>query len=692
MPHLHLRPTFFLFLLLLAAGNPLLASLAPKPPGAAEPLVIKKEGTKFGLVTKQGKQVLPARYDSLQYTRHNEHYIAYLRQTGAGSAQQAGLINAKGKELIPIRYAAVTPISPKRYAVTDARKKVALYNEFGEPKTPFQFDEITAFYGKLARFYQGGRAGVLDDEGTIRLEALYQDVVIHSDQTVDALPLRKWIITDGNNKLLYTLEYDSIRPLGADRWAATTRFYDSVGRPTTMTALTDATGTMLVPYRAMHIDPFEGGVARVRENKKFGLLDLKGTYLLAPEWDSLAVVQGTVVAGMRAGRNWNWHLFDLKGKKLSRHTYQNIVPLAEGPMPAKREGRWGYIDHTGSEMLLCRYDTTFAFTGELARVRYNGLEGVINKEGLWQIRPLAEHITILDPYRFLARLKHEYQLLNEKGELLYSTTAALKPLVGGLAEINAARQWSLLDINGRRLSPADYSWISDVQEGTIFFATKEGRRGILSRDGRRFIAAGPETWNRLYDIHEGFIGAQIGRQQGFVDTNGKLRIANRYDTVTYFSDGMAAVAIRGKWGYVDKIERLLVQPLYDAAAPFWEGSAIVSLGGRQGIINKKGERILALEYDRISRLSNGRLLLQQGGLYGLADGQGNRIVSPKYDTIQDLENGYLLVGRGGKRGLLSIHGVSTIPLMYDVLVYDPKNELYLCTHKREGPKRINLKQ
>ncbi|EMR04290.1 WG repeat-containing protein [Cesiribacter andamanensis] len=455
-----------------AAGTSAYATNSPVP--SAGPLVIKKEGNKFGLVNERGKQVLPPRYDSLQYTRHNEHYIAYMRQ--AGSKQQAGLINAKGKELIPIRFARVSPISPSRYAVTDHQKKVALFNEFGEAKTPFAFDEITAFFGKLARFYQNGRAGVLDTDGTIRLEAQYQDVIIHSDQTVDALPLRKWAITDGNNKLLYTLQYDSIRPLGEDRWAATTRFYDSVGRPTTMTALTDASGSMLIPYRAMKLDAYQEGVARVEEKGRFGLLDLKGNYVLPAEWDSLGVAQGTVVAGMRIGGNWYWHLFDLKGNKLSRHTYQNIIPLAEGLLPAKREGRWGYIDASGQETLLCRYDTTFAFTGELARVRYNGLEGVINKEGLWQIRPFAEHITIIDPYRFVARLKQEYQLLNEKGEVLYSTPYVLKPILGGIAEINPSRQWGLLDLNGKRLTPTEYDWISDVQEATMFFAVKEGKK------------------------------------------------------------------------------------------------------------------------------------------------------------------------------------------------------------------------
>ena len=347
-----------------------------------------------------------------------------------------------------------------------------------------------------------------------------------------------------------------------------------------------------------------------------------------------------MVAGMRVGPNWYWHLFDLKGKKKSRHTYQHIVPVEEGPMPAKRNDRWGYIDKTGTEVLLSRYDTTFAFTEDLARVRFDGQEGIINKEGLWQIRPVAEHITILNPTRFLARMKNGYTLFNERGEVLFETSDVLKPIVGGIAEITHNRKWGLIDLNGKRLSFPLYDYITDLQEGLAFIASLDGKRGILSPNAKYFIPAGPTTWEQLFQLREGFIGARINRQQGFVDTNGKLRIANRYDSVTFFSDGMAAVAIRGKWGYVDKIERLRVQPMYDRAEPFNSGNAIVQLGKHQGVIDKKGQVLLPLEYDKISRLSNGRFLLKQGNLIGLADAQGNKIISPKYDAVQDLQNGY----------------------------------------------------
>lgn len=655
---------------------------------ASSPFLIQKDGNKFGLVNERGKQVLPARYDSLLYTPHSEYFIAYLRTNG--KTKQAGLINAKGKELIPIRYAELRPLATNRYAVTNAEKKIALFDDAGISKTPFHFDEITAFRGNLARFYQQGKAGIVDKEGRIRLEAKYQDIIIHNDQSVDVVPVRKWTVTDGNNKLQNTLHYDSIRPLGEDRWAITTRFYDSIGRSTTMTALTDANGSILVPYRPMNIDPFKNGVARVKEGTHFGLINLKGEYILPAEWDSLAVAQETVVAGMRLTANWYWHLFNLQGKKLSRHTYQRIVPVDEGPFPAKKDNRWGYIDHNGAETLICRYDTTFAFTGELARVRYSGQEGIINKEGLWQIRPTAEHITIINPTRFLARNKSGYQLLNEKGEVLFETAEVLKPIVGGIAEITSDRRWGLIDLDGKRLSFPIYDWISDLQEGLAFIATLEGKKGILSPNGKMYIAAGPTTWEQLYSMKEGFIGAQIGRQQGFVDTNGKLRIANRYDTVSFFSDGMAAISIRGKWGYVDKIERLRVQPLYDKVMPYQNGNAIVQLSSRQGIIDKKGQLILPLEYDNITRLTNGRFLLKQGNLIGLADAQGNRIISPKYDAVQDLQNGFLLVSRNGKKGLVTVDGVGTIPMVYDVLIHDTKNNLYLSTHKREGIQRITL--
>ncbi len=66
---------------------------------------------------------------------------------------------------------------------------------------------------------------------------------------------------------------------------------------------------------------------------------------------------------------------------------------------------------------------------------------------------------------------------------------------------------------------------------------------------------------------------------------------------------------------------------------------------------------------------------------GLADQYGNILLHPKYNSIADLNNGYVIVQQGNKFGLVTLQGVSTIPLMYDYLTFDPDRNRYLALKK-----------
>ena len=51
---------------------------------------------------------------------------------------------------------------------------------------------------------------------------------------------------------------------------------------------------------------------------------------------------------------------------------------------------------------------------------------------------------------------------------------------------------------------------------------------------------------------------------------------------------------------------------------------------------------------------------------------------PRFDHVKDLNNGYVIADRKGKYGLLSNEGVSIIPMIYEELIYDEINDLYLA--------------
>jgi serine/threonine protein kinase len=75
---------------------------------------------------------------------------------------------------------------------------------------------------------------------------------------------------------------------------------------------------------------------------------------------------------------------------------------------------------------------------------------------------------------------------------------------------------------------------------------------------------------------------------GFKDMNNKLVIMPAYDDVFEFSDGLAAVSVKGLWGFIDTKGNWVIKAQYKKADFFQKGQAKVEQNGHAFIINKSG--------------------------------------------------------------------------------------------------------
>src|SRR5690606_5557484 len=133
-----------------------------------------------------------------------------------------------------------------------------------------------------------------------------------------------------------------------------------------------------------------------------------------------------------------------------------------------------------------------------------------------------------------------------------------------------------------------------------------------------------------------------------------------------------------KWGFVNHAEKLVIQPVHDDVSAFRDGIAVVMQNGKYGLINKSGQVILPVRYETINPLPSGRFEVKNGILKGLADKDGRLIFAPKFTDIKDLDNNYIIAGRDGKYGLVTLQGLSTVPMVYDLILYDQYGDRYLA--------------
>ncbi|MDZ7649429.1 MAG: WG repeat-containing protein [Cytophagales bacterium] len=78
--------------------------------------------------------------------------------------------------IIPVTYKRIHSLGTLRYAVENETGKIALYREDGRAITDFKIDSIAAFDKSRAIIYQNLNQGLLDRDGNIIIEPVYQSI------------------------------------------------------------------------------------------------------------------------------------------------------------------------------------------------------------------------------------------------------------------------------------------------------------------------------------------------------------------------------------------------------------------------------------------------------------------------------------------------------------------------------------
>lgn len=622
-----------------------------------------------------GKYLPETAIDTYTYLVKDEFEIAKLEKNGQ---VYYGVVGRKDKEIIPFLYKKIVQISANRLAVTNQEDKIAIFGIEGDQLSEFELDNISKFEGKLARTLKNGKLGLINIEGKEILPPEYKEIKVEGSQ-IRATPFPIWKMLTGKDELIKLLSYDQITPIEKNTYLVTTG---------DMSGIISQEEKIISPVVERKIYPFENHLAVFETGDNSGVLQDDGKLVLKPVYDSV-LIAGKYLLALKKGKENGWTIYNLQGDSVTQVPYQNVKSPKEGYLPIKRNGSWGFINDGGEEVIPNQYDTVESFIDSMAKARYVGSEGVINKEGEWLIRPRKDHLEHTPNDIFYFRHGNTSGLIKPGTDEIYSTTNELIKLNYGFLERNAEGKFGLVSGKGKIILSMEYDYISSLQEDSIYIFRKEGQYGIITRSGKTLVGL-ENNFQELHPMSEGYLGVKINNKFGFVDMNGDLRVANRYEGVGSYNNGMAPIKLNGKWGYIDKIERLKVQPYYDKASDFSDGMAIVMQNGQYGLVNRKGGQELDIVYDSLLKTPSKRFIAYKNGRAGLVSETGRLLISPKYDHITDLENGYVIIKRNDKYGLATIRGVNTIPLVYDEIIYDEINDIYLARQKQQDGEVFTL--
>lgn len=641
----------------------------------------------YGIIDNKGRIQLSFRYHSLAV--HEDQLIA---SRIVNNKPQYGLLDEEGQALIGFNYRNIYGVAKNLYAVYNHQNKMALFSDEGVALSTFEYDSVAEFNQLgLAVVYQNGKQGVMRKDGVVVVPIEYKKVKIQDDGQVNVQPFSKWHVMTGDNKKLRNYTFENIEPAGVNLYRITlgdiSTFVDAEGEP--------------VLSENWRISKLEDDFAIIRKGNKYGVMSgarsNKKEIILETAYDTLFVDGARLMAARQLGPGeYSWSMFDAEGEKLTYYAYQDIKAGSEGRYAVKRKGYWGYLNENGDEVISCQYLSATSFSQHRASVDFLEGQGVIDLQGKWTIKPFKYRGANLkldrihDNLYIFSAEAHKYEparygLVDSQGQEIYVSHFPLKDNGHTVWEINDQGKYGLISYQGERILPTKYDTISALQENVVYTFEKDGHYGIMNRDGEILVDL-DNNFQELYKMSDHYLGVKIEDKYGFVDTLGRLRIANRYDSITHFESNMAAIKLMGRWGYINRSETLVVQPHFEKAYPYTEGLAVVRRDGLYGMVNKKGDVVVQTEFSRIYPAQHNRFVVEmtEDGetQVGLVSETGSQLIYPKYDSLKDLGNGYVIISRDDKYGLLTTRGMSTIPLKYDMIKYDLYNDAYLVLEEQ----------
>jgi hypothetical protein len=193
------------------------------------------------------------------------------------------------------------------------------------------------------------------------------------------------------------------------------------------------------------------------------------------------------------------------------------VSIGEYLLRLRINGKYGYYDINGEEIIQPQFDEVSEFSEGLARMRLAGKYGYIDKTGQIAIPP-------------------QFDYADDFSE--------------GLAVVGIDDKYGYIDKLGNTAVSLQYEWGLRFFEGLAPVHIKKGEKtGYIDRGGTIVVAP---RFDLGGEFSEGLAPVRINNLWGYIDKTGKIVIEPTFDHAWSFSSGIAMIEIDNNIGYINK--------------------------------------------------------------------------------------------------------------------------------------------
>ncbi|MFT5819647.1 MAG: hypothetical protein ACI8ZM_000872 [Crocinitomix sp.] len=370
-------------------------------------------------------------------------------------------------------------------------------------------------------------------------------------------------------------------------------------------ACMDENGETIFTIDAIYVSDFHNGLAVVHKNTLVnnawvtgdGYVNRKGEIVIPCDLDKAQDFNADVAWIKRDGESF-YRLIDKTGKVLPTQQYEKVGIFFESDLKrcaVYKDGKMGFVDELGNEVIPCKYVGSSSFSEGLASVA------------------LASSI------------KGEYGFINRDGEVVIPLSfiqAGTSSFNDGLARATMAGKTVLIDKGGNVVFKTKNRNIQGTNYGLVSVITKANRKGWGWVNFKDEFVIDPIYDHAINFNKVGYAVVEKGGLKGMIDTTGRMILPLKYETIycdiskdgyycgvypsakvtslanakkDYFDADLKIIPLEnvkylmgakngnriafanaeGKKGYMDRNYQIVIPPLFAKAKTFHEGLAWV---------------------------------------------------------------------------------------------------------------------
>lgn len=387
-------------------------------------------------------------------------------------------------------------------------------------------------------------------------------------------------------------------------------------------------------------EPFNNGIAWVKQNKKTGLIDKNGNFLIKP-------------------------------KTMTYHKF------SDGLAWIKVGKNYGFINEAG-EIVLEKLPKVGDFHDGLAWVEVNGKYGFINKSGEYVVEPKFDEVgNFIDGHAEVS-IKCKYGWIDRTGELLINLDYGYIDDYSDNAVVvynKCGSKCGLVTDTGRVIVKPKFGeiWLRD---NTYALVELNGKWGVIDMEGKTVIKT---KYSDLLYLGDDLFAIKTDNGWGIADKSGAIIVEPQFEYFEPFKGCERIwVKINNKWGIIDKVGNYIVKPQFeryvcdylDYSSEYYRYIFVWS-EDKVGLVNSAGAIVIEPQFEKIKDLTSDAgtyFGVKTDGKWGVMDKNCDYTVEPKFDAIdkQDFYS-WLWVELDGKVGFIDYTGGCVIPIKFDGL-------------------------